>query len=311
MLLLSGVSQSTSLPVLAEPCLVLESWLDDPLTDIEDSAAVIEQDPALTANLLRHVHITTGTRPLSIPAAIRISGRDGLRMMLRSCEIVRGLGLPHALRMQTFIDHAVNVALLSRLQAAATGHDENVAYLAGLLHDVGMLAALRLAPEHLLAVVHEQMTPPSLPNDEWDHGVDPMASSHSESDSNQAPIVTTGIPIPATSTPLGKAQATNTRGICDDFGAGPLDWSLVLLERFGIADKVLYAHLAVAHPELPAPASALGIANAVRAAHQICAESGGSFRWDQLPNMSVPIDSATSPYPLSHDREYFRDLPLH
>jgi putative nucleotidyltransferase with HDIG domain len=144
-------------PVVASKCLNL---LRLPDFDLPEAATIIETDPILAARLLRLANSAAmggrGTMTTIIAAVTRL-GAQKLRAFLveasaarlfesndrRIVEASRGLWA-----------HSVAVAVVSRdLMSIRGGGDPEMAYLGGLLHDIGkpIIASLLLDAERSLA----------------------------------------------------------------------------------------------------------------------------------------------------------------
>jgi HD-like signal output (HDOD) protein len=127
-------------------------------------AAVIEERPAFTTNLLKLANAAYYGRPVrvdSIDAVIEVMGIKGVVDMVLTLELVKAFGLPKGIDIERFWDHAVAVATLSKEIATFNHLDGDTAYTLGLLHDVGLLLMARLAPadfKRLLSQTEPQNT---------------------------------------------------------------------------------------------------------------------------------------------------------
>lgn len=156
--LLAQIDAIESLPVLSEHHLLLRAVVEDREATLEETVSVIEGDPAFTANLLHLANSPLyGQRsPVrTIASAVRVLGLQGVADLSLTLEVVRGFGFPAGMDMQLFWDHSVNVALLAKQLAPVERADPELAYLAGLLHDVGTLALVRFLPETFATLLSE------------------------------------------------------------------------------------------------------------------------------------------------------------
>lgn len=133
--------------------------LADPDYRVSDVAALIESDPLLTAQLLRLLRSPafSGGGPItSIQACVARLGAMELRLFLFETSARRLLESsdPHISRFcQGLWEHSLAVATYSReIARAHRPQDAEMAYLTGLLHDVGkpLMAAMLVAAEQRL-----------------------------------------------------------------------------------------------------------------------------------------------------------------
>lgn len=161
--LLERAGALSSLPVLSETYQLVTALLDADLSGLERAAELVSQDPALSLHVLRFAAAHEPGEPLrSIEQTVLALGSAGLTTLLSECEVVRGLGFPGYLDLQELRDHSVNVALLARFYARAAGVDSDIAYMAGLLHDVGILALARHMPATLSHLWRQLRQHPTL-----------------------------------------------------------------------------------------------------------------------------------------------------
>lgn len=142
------INRGEDLPTLPTIVLKLHRVLDDPNAGAADVAAVIEQDPALTARLLRAANSAAfsrgGAAVTSVPAAVTRMGLNQVRAVCLVLAVVNAFGgrrglLDHG----AFWAHSATVASLcaqlwDRIGLARDITPED-AYVVGLLHDVGLL----------------------------------------------------------------------------------------------------------------------------------------------------------------------------
>ena len=151
------------LPVLSESHALVSALLEGSQAELYRAAELTAQDPALCVNVLRFAaQHEPGLHKSRVEQVALQLGRGGLCAMLAECEVVRGLGFPGRLDLQQLRDHAVNVALVARFHARANASDSDVAYLAGLLHDVGILALARHMPATMHTLLHSLQSHHSL-----------------------------------------------------------------------------------------------------------------------------------------------------
>ena len=139
------LKQSEDLPTLPDVVFELHAALDSDTTSEAEIARIIERDPALTTRLLRVANsafFSGGSNVATIQTAIQ---RLGLRQVRATCIVLAvvkafsGRGLDH----RAFWTHSAAVGmtaqLLQRRTKKANGVSADDLYIAGLLHDIGLL----------------------------------------------------------------------------------------------------------------------------------------------------------------------------
>lgn len=124
---------------------------------IDDFAALIEADPAMAAKVMAVANSAAyrslgETGPVrSLPRSLQILGTETVRTIVISQAIFQAMHSVPALRrvdLTPYWRHSLLTAALCReLARRIEGVQEDEAYLAGLLHDIGRLALLAAAPE--------------------------------------------------------------------------------------------------------------------------------------------------------------------
>lgn len=159
-----------TLPVVAQKVIQIA---DDPTSDAQDLLAVVEQDPAVAARLMQVVNSAyCGLRnPVGdLKSALTLLGVERVRSLALTVSMGATFGRPTpvgAFDPERLWDHSVCVATISRLIANHGDYcPPEEAYLAGLLHDIGLLFInqhLSSMGPRVLAHVQSGM---SLPNAE-------------------------------------------------------------------------------------------------------------------------------------------------
>ncbi len=160
--LLQRPSTLASLPaVYAKACEVLHS----PRSSAADLARVVSTDTALTARLLQLVNSPLFGFPApveSVSRAVALMGANELQTLIlgiSALEAFRGVD-PTLCDMPSFWRHATACAVLARILAGfKAGLSVERFFVAGLLHDVGLLYLLLQEPEtcgSLLRYAREQ-----------------------------------------------------------------------------------------------------------------------------------------------------------
>ena len=159
------------LPALAHEAIAIAA---DPDVSIAQLARVVSKDPALATRVVRLANaaycaplqtVTTLTE-----AIVRIGTGAVRNLVIAVCLAARGSDAKvYGPAGRDQIDHAIGTAYMAHLVAERVGWNQDEAFLAGLLHDVGKLLLLKLAHDHS----HRYATP--IASDEID---DVIATEH-------------------------------------------------------------------------------------------------------------------------------------
>jgi len=151
--LFEKLSELCSLPSIAQQVIQVA---EDPESDALDLLAVVEQDAAVASRLIQVVNSAyCGLRnPVAdLKGAVTLLGTERVRNLALTVSVgsLFGRDTPVGrLDPERLWDHSVCVATVSRLIAQRGDHcNPEEAYLAGLLHDIGLL----FINEHLATVV--------------------------------------------------------------------------------------------------------------------------------------------------------------
>jgi HD-like signal output (HDOD) protein len=141
--------ERAELPSLPDLALKIGRAIDDPNNANEDIARLIQLDPSLTARLISVVNSAAFggfNKITSINQATARLGRTKVRSLVYSCllkNIFKASSNLLKRRMETVWQHSVHVAALSFVRGRETsGIDSEQALLAGLVHDIGAVAAI-------------------------------------------------------------------------------------------------------------------------------------------------------------------------
>jgi len=148
--LVKGIAKLASLP---EVCVRVNELVDDPRSSAADIGRVISRDTALTAQLLRMANSAFYNFPSkvnTISRAITVVGERELRYLVLALSAVRAFAqIPvEMINMASFWRHSVYCGVQARLVASHCHvlHSERL-FVAGLLHDIGMLVMMNRAPD--------------------------------------------------------------------------------------------------------------------------------------------------------------------
>ncbi len=133
-------------------CIRINAMVNDPEVSAADIGKVIQQDPALTARLLR-----IANSPLygfaaeigTVSRAVTVLGNKEIRDLAFATSAIKAFNIkPGLATIEELWAHNIYCATACRyLTAASTkGRTESI-FIAGLLHDIGRLLFLSLLPE--------------------------------------------------------------------------------------------------------------------------------------------------------------------
>lgn len=139
------------LPVFPENIRKLQNMVQDPDISMHDISALIQQDPALTAEILRMVNsasFMTAQKISDIPQAVAMIGMKGLKNLLYS------YGTRHVFEQQyenleALWEHSFRVASYAWRLAVESGSEKQAdeAFTGGMLHDIGKIIMQGAFPE--------------------------------------------------------------------------------------------------------------------------------------------------------------------
>ncbi len=173
--LLRTLNSIAYLPTMPRVLFELEEAMRDYNTAADRLGRIIRRDPALTASVLRVANSAVyrgklSKRISSVPLAIVRLGYTEVRRICMSTAIIRAFdGYGSGINHPAFWRHCVTVASVTRIfdkytsKPGLLSSDElEDAFVAGLLHDVGMLVMEQFFPELFArsqAVAEEKLVP--------------------------------------------------------------------------------------------------------------------------------------------------------
>jgi HD-like signal output (HDOD) protein len=162
-----GIACMTSLPTLPRTYAAVSRALVDLDVPLRAVARIVEQDVGMCAKVLRLVNsgfFGLPRRVTSIEGAIGLLGTNTLKNLVLSAELFgtedAGAGVP-GLPITALQRHALLAAGIAR-RLLTDAHAAEDAFMAGMLHDVGVLVLMSRRPEHLgrlLAAAREANRP--------------------------------------------------------------------------------------------------------------------------------------------------------
>lgn len=163
--------QLPSMPLVALKCLDV---LRDPNVTFADVAKVIEQDPVIASRILRVVNSAAYSRQHAVKTLEQAVSQIGVKPMrillveVAACQVFTSRSAGIREKFKLIWEHCLAVGMLSRdLSARLRSRVEpDVAYLGGLLHDIGkpIVAGLLLEAERRLI---EELNVPWMTESLW------------------------------------------------------------------------------------------------------------------------------------------------
>ncbi|MBK9470739.1 MAG: HDOD domain-containing protein [bacterium] len=145
------------LPPLNQVARHLLSLLGDDRTSAGDLDRIIRNDQALTARVLKHANSSVfgkSRRISSLTEAVVLMGDARLSDLVLSAgvdDVVGESGIPGF--SEAAWDHSIDCAAAARALARFEGAiDPDTAFVAGLMHDIGLLVVARAAPAEMAAL---------------------------------------------------------------------------------------------------------------------------------------------------------------
>ena len=149
-----GVQRVYDLPSFPEVIVKLGEVAEDPNSSSREVAAVMENDQALAAKVLKLVNSAfySFSKPVaSLQHAVTLIGYNSIRSLAMSVS-VKGMfkGLGDSFALESFWCHSLATAIAAKLLAEKNRFAfKDDMFTAGLLHDVGILLEARYFPEEL------------------------------------------------------------------------------------------------------------------------------------------------------------------
>lgn len=153
-LILEKLKTSGYLPPLPDVLIALQKLMDDPDCDVEDVRRIIASDPVLSSRIITMANsvLFGGGRDLAqdIEDAIVRLGVSAVLELCYTVELPGCIKVPQTFGKTRYWRHGLAVAILSRElgNKILTDKEElSSCYLAGLVHDIGLLVYDYLVPE--------------------------------------------------------------------------------------------------------------------------------------------------------------------
>lgn len=165
----SAIVRAGQLATLPEVALEVMRVAENPQATGEELNRVLSKDPALTARVLRIVNSAYyGVRRevTSISTAIALLGFGAVKSIAIAASLTRmfrGGAVGPSFEARELWRHSIAVAAAARLLASQVEQVEpSEAFLAGLVHDIGIIVELQACREAFAAVIGSVSADPSL-----------------------------------------------------------------------------------------------------------------------------------------------------
>ncbi|MCX7727646.1 MAG: HDOD domain-containing protein, partial [Chitinispirillaceae bacterium] len=152
---------------LPVPSLILNriaKTIENPNISAEEIGEVIRMDPSLSSKVLKlanSAYIGMPKTISSLPRAVVILGTKRIQMLLITTEVISSFSKlsSKTFSFERFRFHSIIVGLIAESIAKSIKRtlsiDENEAFAAGLLHDIGKLVGLIASPEEVIKTYEE------------------------------------------------------------------------------------------------------------------------------------------------------------
>ena len=142
-------SKSITLPSLPEIALYISSVLEKDDVSLKKLAKIIQVDPVISARVVRVANsslYSSETQSNSIQDALERIGVEGVRTIVKGV-VLRDLFMPNRQpindAMTRFYEHSIRTGVICyALAKNLPGFDRDQAFLAGILHDIGVVPIL-------------------------------------------------------------------------------------------------------------------------------------------------------------------------
>ncbi len=160
--LIAMVEEKGNIPPLPDILVRLESKIEDPKSNISDIAILIETEPILSGRMIQlsnSVFFNRGGNKVEnlSQAIIRL----GLKMILDlayTLEVPKLFMKGKGIKQNKFWQHSLAVAILSRIlshRLEGLRIEQDMCYLSGLMHDIGIMVFNYLIPEEYSAFLKQ------------------------------------------------------------------------------------------------------------------------------------------------------------
>jgi putative nucleotidyltransferase with HDIG domain len=160
-----SVVGSRSIPLMPGAAQKAFQLSTDPKAEARDFVEVIESDEGLAARIIKianSVFFERGTQAKTIDQAVTVIGINELRSLLSATTLSEIFPSNHPLRAQFWANDVAVGLIARRIAERSLPAKKEVAFLAGLMHDVGKLLLIQRATEQYgkaVALVEQEGRP--------------------------------------------------------------------------------------------------------------------------------------------------------
>lgn len=150
------LSQTHRLPNVPQAVRQLIQQLNNPDADYAEIAAKVSEDQTLSLRVLRMVnsaHFGLSRKVSSIEDAVVMMGMDRLKTLVIASGLAGSVSDVEGIDLQQFWNESFRVAIVSNYLAERTNQvNADIAFTAGLIHNIGRLLLHLAAPEKAMAI---------------------------------------------------------------------------------------------------------------------------------------------------------------
>lgn len=152
------IEKLDELPTLPTVVHELSKLINDPMSSTSDIEQVMENDQSITAKVLKLINSAYYAIPggvSSLSRAIAYLGFDTVHQLILSTSIIKSLQVkgPQPFDINAFWTHSIGSAIASETVAKHLKHSQpSDLFTCGLVHDIGKIALLVIAPEMLMEI---------------------------------------------------------------------------------------------------------------------------------------------------------------
>ena len=157
-----GTNRIPTMPAAAQKAFQLST---DPKADARDFVEVIEADEALSARVLKianSVYFDRGNTSSTIEESVTVIGMNELRCLLNATTLSEIFPSRHVFRTQAWSNDIATAIIARNLARRFLPSKDEIAFLGGLMHDIGKLLLLQRSGEdygRVLKIVENQGIP--------------------------------------------------------------------------------------------------------------------------------------------------------
>jgi HD-like signal output (HDOD) protein len=152
-IILKLLDERGDLPPLPDVVLKLQKMIKDPQKSIKDIAMLIEYDPVMAGKIIKLSNSAYYARSQiqikTLPVAISKIGLNMLLNLVYSLKLSSLFSTNSLLNNSQFWQHSLGVAIFTQslsIRVKASKNEQDMSYLAGLMHDIGIMVFIYLIP---------------------------------------------------------------------------------------------------------------------------------------------------------------------